>query len=107
MQRNPISGGPAGIGDDVSAGIGWHRDKRHFDQVFGVSLASACKFRFRRRADNKWERFTLNARSQHFRFGPTSRRRSGHLSNVAISGISEATARQDQARKKVQPDYRR
>jgi alkylated DNA repair dioxygenase AlkB len=46
---------------DVSAGIGWHRDKRHFDQVFGLSLASACKFRFRRRADNKWERFTLNA----------------------------------------------
>src|SRR5262249_15825891 len=32
---------------DVGAGIGWHRDKKHFDQVFGLSLASACKFRFR------------------------------------------------------------
>src|SRR5215510_3264091 len=46
---------------DVGAGIGWHRDKKHFDQVFGLSLASACKFRFRRKAGNKWERFTLNA----------------------------------------------
>ena len=27
---------------DVGAGIGWHRDKKHFDQVFGLSLASAC-----------------------------------------------------------------
>jgi alkylated DNA repair dioxygenase AlkB len=33
---------------DVGAGIGWHRDKKHFDQVFGLSLCSACKFRFRR-----------------------------------------------------------
>src|SRR5262249_47198377 len=30
---------------DVGAGIGWHRDKKHFDQVFGLSLGSACKFR--------------------------------------------------------------
>ena len=45
---------------DVGVGIGWHRDKKHFDQVFGLSLASACKFRFRRKAGNKWERFTLN-----------------------------------------------
>src|SRR5262249_7583586 len=37
---------------DVGAGIGWHRDKKHFDQVFGLSLASACKFRFRRKALN-------------------------------------------------------
>ena len=46
---------------DVGAGIGWHRDKKHFDQVFGLSLASACKLRFRRKIGNKWERFTLNA----------------------------------------------
>jgi alkylated DNA repair dioxygenase AlkB len=46
---------------DVGAGIGWHRDKKHFDQVFGVSLASACKFRFRRKSGNRWERFTLDA----------------------------------------------
>jgi alkylated DNA repair dioxygenase AlkB len=46
---------------DVGAGIGWHRDKKHFDRVFGLSLASACKFRFRRRSGNAWERFTLDA----------------------------------------------
>jgi alkylated DNA repair dioxygenase AlkB len=32
---------------DVGVGIGWHRDKPHFDRVFGLSLCSACKFRFR------------------------------------------------------------
>jgi alkylated DNA repair dioxygenase AlkB len=47
---------------DVGVGIGWHRDKPHFDRVFGLSLGSACKFRFRRPAYTKWERFTLEAR---------------------------------------------
>jgi alkylated DNA repair dioxygenase AlkB len=47
---------------DVGVGIGWHRDKRHFDKVFGISLGSACRFRFRRRQEGgKWERFALNA----------------------------------------------
>lgn len=47
---------------DIGVGIGWHRDKPHFDRVFGLSLGSACKFRFRRPACNKWERFTREAR---------------------------------------------
>jgi alkylated DNA repair dioxygenase AlkB len=46
---------------DVGVGIGWHRDKPHFDEVFGLSLGSACKFRFRRRIGERWERFTLDA----------------------------------------------
>ena len=46
---------------DVGVGIGWHRDKPHFDEVFGLSLGSACKFRFRRESSGKWERFTLDA----------------------------------------------
>jgi alkylated DNA repair dioxygenase AlkB len=46
---------------DAGAGIGWHRDKPHFDEVFGLSLGSACKFRFRRKSGEKWERFTLDA----------------------------------------------
>ena len=46
---------------DVGAGIGWHRDKKHFDQVFGLSLGSPCKFRFRRRNGRSWYRFTLDA----------------------------------------------
>jgi alkylated DNA repair dioxygenase AlkB len=46
---------------DTGVGIGWHRDKRHFDRVFGLSLGSACKFRFRKSVGGKWQRFTLNA----------------------------------------------
>jgi alkylated DNA repair dioxygenase AlkB len=46
---------------DEGVGIGWHRDKPHFVEVFGLSLASACKFRFRRKAGTSWERFMLAA----------------------------------------------
>jgi len=46
---------------EEGVGIGWHRDKPQFDQVFGLSLASACHFRFRRKAGEKWQRFTLEA----------------------------------------------
>ena len=46
---------------DVGVGIGWHRDKPHFDRIFGLSLGSACKFRFRRAASRSWERFTVDA----------------------------------------------
>lgn len=42
------------------AGIGWHRDKRAFGIVCGLSLASACPFRFRRKAGSGWQRYTLN-----------------------------------------------
>jgi alkylated DNA repair dioxygenase AlkB len=31
---------------DVGVGIGWHRDKPHFDKIFGLSLGAPCKFRF-------------------------------------------------------------
>lgn len=46
---------------DVGVGIGWHRDKPHFDEIFGLSLGASCKLRFRRAANDKWERFTLTA----------------------------------------------
>jgi len=46
---------------DVGVGIGWHRDKPHFDRIFGLSLGSPCKFRFRRAVDEKWQRYTLEA----------------------------------------------
>jgi alkylated DNA repair dioxygenase AlkB len=46
---------------DTGVGIGWHRDKPYFDRVYGLSLGSACKFRFRRPLGPKWERFTLDA----------------------------------------------
>jgi alkylated DNA repair dioxygenase AlkB len=46
---------------DLGVGIGWHRDKPHFGRIFGLSLGSACKFRFRRPAGKTWDRFTLDA----------------------------------------------
>jgi alkylated DNA repair dioxygenase AlkB len=46
---------------DIGAGIGWHRDKPHFGRIFGLSLGSPCKFRFRRAAGDKWERIALDA----------------------------------------------
>jgi alkylated DNA repair dioxygenase AlkB len=46
---------------EAGVGIGWHRDKAYFGKVFGLSLESACKFRFRRRHGDKWERFALSA----------------------------------------------
>jgi alkylated DNA repair dioxygenase AlkB len=57
----------------VGVGIGWHRDKPHFDRIFGLSLGAACKFRFRRPAGKSWERFTLDAepRSLYMMSGPS------------------------------------
>jgi len=46
---------------EAGVGIGWHRDKWYFGKVLGLSLESACKFRFRRRHDDKWQRFALGA----------------------------------------------
>jgi alkylated DNA repair dioxygenase AlkB len=45
---------------DTGVGIGWHRDKPHFDRIFGLSLSSPCRFRFRRAAGDNWERFALD-----------------------------------------------
>jgi alkylated DNA repair dioxygenase AlkB len=60
---------------DTGVGIGWHRDKPHFDRIFGLSLGSACKFRFRRLEGQKWQRFTLQAapRSIYSMSGPARR----------------------------------
>jgi alkylated DNA repair dioxygenase AlkB len=46
---------------ETGAGIGWHRDKAAFDVVLGISLGSACPFRFRRKAGTGWHRYTLLA----------------------------------------------
>jgi alkylated DNA repair dioxygenase AlkB len=52
--------------------IGWHRDKPMFGDVVGVSLLSACTFRFRRRAGESWERYSFLAepRSAYLLRGP-------------------------------------
>jgi alkylated DNA repair dioxygenase AlkB len=56
----------------AGVGIGWHRDKAHFDRIFGLSLASSCKFRFRRTHGSSWQRFMLDAkpRSLYMMAGP-------------------------------------
>ena len=55
------------------AGIGWHRDKAVFDEVVGISLASPCRFRFRRKRGDKWERAEQVAepRSVYLLTGPS------------------------------------
>jgi hypothetical protein len=46
---------------EKGVGISWRRDKPHFETVSGPSLASARRFRFRRKSRPLWERFTLQA----------------------------------------------
>jgi alkylated DNA repair dioxygenase AlkB len=69
---------------DVGVGIGWHRDKPHFEEVFGLSLGSPCKFRFRKAVGGRWERFTLDAepRSIYVMTGP-----SRHVWEHSIPGV--------------------
>lgn len=54
------------------AGIGWHKDKKQFAEVVGISLLAPCRFRFRRTAADKWERAAIIAepRSVYLLAGP-------------------------------------
>lgn len=54
------------------APIGWHKDKPHFGQVMGLSLASECCLRLRRLNGGTWERASiqLQPRSAYFLDGP-------------------------------------
>jgi alkylated DNA repair dioxygenase AlkB len=58
---------------DVGVGIGWHRDKPHYDRVFGLSLGSACRLGFRKSTATGWERFKLDIqpRSIYVMSGPS------------------------------------
>jgi alkylated DNA repair dioxygenase AlkB len=57
----------------VGAAIGWHKDRPVFGDVIGISLLSACRFRFRRKAGERWERLaaTLEPRSAYLLRGPS------------------------------------
>lgn len=44
---------------DPAAGIGWHRDRPHFEHVVGVSLGATAAMRFRRRTDDGFARRML------------------------------------------------
>ncbi|MBV8753876.1 MAG: alpha-ketoglutarate-dependent dioxygenase AlkB [Hyphomicrobiales bacterium] len=54
------------------APIGWHKDRSVFGDVMGISLLSACTFRFRRKAGARWERssLVLAPRSAYLLHGP-------------------------------------
>ncbi len=54
------------------APIGWHRDRPEFGDVVGLSLASPCTLRFRRRQGAGWERaaFVARPRSAYLLRGP-------------------------------------
>jgi alkylated DNA repair dioxygenase AlkB len=58
---------------EAGVGIGWHRDKPHFAWIFGVSLGSLCRLRFRRQAGDAWERRALDVapRSIYAMSGPS------------------------------------
>jgi alkylated DNA repair dioxygenase AlkB len=55
------------------APIGWHKDRSVFGETAGISLLSPCRFRFRRKRGNKWERAALIAepRSAYLLSGPS------------------------------------
>jgi len=67
---------------DTGAGVGWHRDRGMFEDVIGISLGSACRFRFRhateddgradRREADRWARLSpvLQPRSAYIMRGP-------------------------------------
>jgi alkylated DNA repair dioxygenase AlkB len=54
------------------APIGWHRDAPGFGLIVGISLLSACRFRFRRGPERASERvtITLEPRSAYVLSGP-------------------------------------
>ncbi|MBB6411509.1 alpha-ketoglutarate-dependent dioxygenase AlkB [Mesorhizobium sangaii] len=54
------------------AGIGWHRDKPHYELIAGVSLLAPCDFRLRRKNADKWDRqtITVEPRSAYLLSGP-------------------------------------
>ena len=44
---------------DPGAGIGWHRDRPHFEHVVGISLGAPAELRFRRRTETGFARRTV------------------------------------------------
>jgi alkylated DNA repair dioxygenase AlkB len=53
------------------AGIGWHRDKKMFGDIIGISLLTSCNFRLRLKKGTGWERipFQANPRSAYLLSG--------------------------------------
>ncbi len=73
---------------DAGAGIGWHKDRPHFEHVVGLSLGSSTTMRFRRRRGDRFERATV----------PLERRGAYHLSGEARHEWEHSIAELDHAR---------
>jgi alkylated DNA repair dioxygenase AlkB len=59
----------------LGAAIGWHKDKAIFNEVIGVSLLSACTFRFRKKAGTGWQRASLRLQPRSaYSSGPCAHR---------------------------------
>lgn len=54
------------------AAIGWHRDRPGYKDIIGLSFASRCRFRLRRKRGTSWERAekVLEPRSAYLLRGP-------------------------------------
>jgi alkylated DNA repair dioxygenase AlkB len=57
------------------AGIGWHKDKRMYGDIAGVSLLAPCRFRLRRKRGDSWQRaaFEAQPRSAYILSGESRR----------------------------------
>ncbi len=44
---------------DPGAGIGWHRDRPHYEHVVGISLGAPATMRFRRRTGTGFDRVAV------------------------------------------------
>ena len=73
---------------DAGAGIGWHRDRPHFEHVIGVSLGNPTNMRFRRRRERGFDRFAA----------PLAPRSAYHLAGAARHEWEHSIAPMDSPR---------
>ncbi len=73
---------------DAGAGVGWHKDRPHFEHVVGLSLGSPTTMRFRRRRGGGFERASLRL----------ERRGAYHLSGEARHEWEHSIGELDQTR---------
>jgi alkylated DNA repair dioxygenase AlkB len=67
--------------------IGWHRDRPQYEDVIGISLASPCTFRMRKKRGSGWDRASLRLepRSIYLLRGPS--REEWEHSIPAVEGL--------------------
>jgi alkylated DNA repair dioxygenase AlkB len=91
---------------ETGVGIGWHRDKPHFDRVFGLSLGSPCKFRFRRPIGEKWQRFMLDAAPRSLYMMSGASRQVWEHSIPGVEALRYSITFRTMAEQKASPDKR-